>query len=343
MEHLRRRTVAPHHHRSRPDPGPVARDHGHVERPVNPATGRRRWADTRPDLLRQVRGVPTPRPGPLPHPGPLRRHQPRRPRHRGPAAGVGEPVPADVDPAGSCPTHPVRHRPPPRRRRPRPPPRRPPRRLAHRLGKRRGHRRPPRPRPRRRRAVRRTCRRRTRPHRPACGSCPKTRSPATSPSTPPKPPRPPGTSSRRLTDDTIDLYADPDGTHPERLDRRLLAPRPPRLQPRPRPSHQNAAGSPTPGSAAGRTCSASAATSSPKPAATPPPSARCARPAQTTGAATSTAPPTHSTTTDDLDRRHLTYAGTGWHTTGDAMLANTAAAQARERRHTARLEIATTG
>ena len=39
----------------------------------------------------------------------------------------------------------------------------------------------------------------------------------------------------------------------------------------------------------------------------------------------------------------LVYAGTGWHTTGDAMLANTAAALAREHRHTARLEIATTG
>ena len=31
----------------------------------------------------------------------------------------------------------------------------------------------------------------------------------------------------------------------------------------------------------------------------------------------------------------LVYAGTGWHTTGDAMLANTAAAMARERRTSA--------
>jgi hypothetical protein len=35
---------------------------------------------------------------------------------------------------------------------------------------------------------------------------------------------------------------------------------------------------------------------------------------------------------------HLTYTGTGWHTTGDALLANTAAAQARERARVAREE-----
>ncbi|MEQ7006426.1 replication initiator [Actinopolymorpha sp. B17G11] len=39
----------------------------------------------------------------------------------------------------------------------------------------------------------------------------------------------------------------------------------------------------------------------------------------------------------------LVYAGTGWHTTGDALLANTAAALAREHRYIGRLEIATTG
>jgi hypothetical protein len=37
---------------------------------------------------------------------------------------------------------------------------------------------------------------------------------------------------------------------------------------------------------------------------------------------------------------HLTYTGTGWHTTGDALLANTAAAQARERQAIARQEFA---
>jgi hypothetical protein len=35
----------------------------------------------------------------------------------------------------------------------------------------------------------------------------------------------------------------------------------------------------------------------------------------------------------------LSYAGTGWHTFGDALLANTAADQARKRRETARAEI----
>ena len=36
----------------------------------------------------------------------------------------------------------------------------------------------------------------------------------------------------------------------------------------------------------------------------------------------------------------LTYAGIGWHTTGDALLANTAADQARKRRETGREELA---
>jgi hypothetical protein len=36
----------------------------------------------------------------------------------------------------------------------------------------------------------------------------------------------------------------------------------------------------------------------------------------------------------------LAYAGTGWHTLGDALLANTAAALARERHHTGRAELA---
>ncbi len=36
----------------------------------------------------------------------------------------------------------------------------------------------------------------------------------------------------------------------------------------------------------------------------------------------------------------LTFAGVGWHTSGDALLANTAAALARERRTTGREELA---
>ena len=36
----------------------------------------------------------------------------------------------------------------------------------------------------------------------------------------------------------------------------------------------------------------------------------------------------------------LTYAGAGWHTLGDALLANSAAAQARDRRRIGREEVA---
>ena len=36
----------------------------------------------------------------------------------------------------------------------------------------------------------------------------------------------------------------------------------------------------------------------------------------------------------------LTYVGIGWHTTADAVLANTAAAMAREKRQAARLALA---
>ena len=49
----------------------------------------------------------------------------------------------------------------------------------------------------------------------------------------------------------------------------------------------------------------------------------------------------HDQTTEDttLVVGLLTYAGTGWHTTGDALLANTAAAKAREHRRVCRDEI----
>jgi hypothetical protein len=43
-------------------------------------------------------------------------------------------------------------------------------------------------------------------------------------------------------------------------------------------------------------------------------------------------------TTDVLTE--LTYVDIGWHTTADAVLANTAAAMAREKRHAARLALA---
>lgn len=103
----------------------------------------------------------------------------------------------------------------------------------------------------------------------------------------------------------------------------------------------------TAGSAPGPTCSASAATSPPSPGATPPPSAHSARHGATGATPTSTTPAPTSTTTRPSDETtvviaSLAFAGIGWHTTVDALLANTAAANAREQRLTAREELATT-
>jgi hypothetical protein len=56
--------------------------------------------------------------------------------------------------------------------------------------------------------------------------------------------------------------------------------------------------------------------------------------------------PPHNRDQADTDEQtilvigHLTYTGTGWHTTGDALLAHTAADQARERQAIARQEVA---
>ncbi len=61
-------------------------------------------------------------------------------------------------------------------------------------------------------------------------------------------------------------------------------------------------------------------------------------------------PPPPPPNTSDVDEHQvlevvaeLVYGGTGWHTTGDALLANTSAALARERRRIGKEEIATTG
>ncbi len=98
----------------------------------------------------------------------------------------------------------------------------------------------------------------------------------------------------------------------------------------------------------GSTCSASAGTSSPKPAATPSPSPPCARPASPTAATTTPDPTTPPSTGKSKPTPNpaaiivrLSYAGTGWRTFGDALLANTAADQARKRRQTAREETTT--
>ena len=142
-----------------------------------------------------------------------------------------------------------------------------------------------------------------------------------------------GHASARITPDTIDLYANPDGTHPERLIHACWT-----LGRRPRT---------TPACAAGPTCSASAATSSPKPAATPSASPTCAKPASSTGAASDTGPEhgpiraaDHADDETILIIGTFTYAGTGWTTTGDALLANTAADQARKRRQAGHDELA---
>ena len=99
--------------------------------------------------------------------------------------------------------------------------------------------------------------------------------------------------------------------------------------------------------AAGPTCSASAATSSPKPAATPSGS-RDLRQARITYRRSQDTGPDHGPirTADHTDDETIlivgtfTYAGTGWKTTGDALLANTAADQARKRRQAGRDQLA---
>ena len=96
-----------------------------------------------------------------------------------------------------------------------------------------------------------------------------------------------------------------------------------------------------PGCASGRTCSATAATSSPNPAATPPPSASSAAPAPSTAdsnatpAANATPGAAPSTSTVVLVLHTWTYAGTGYTTTPGAELALASAAMARAHRQAA--------
>ena len=52
--------------------------------------------------------------------------------------------------------------------------------------------------------------------------------------------------------------------------------------------------------------------------------------------------PTSTTRKPPSSSTHLAYVGIGWHTTGDALLANTSAAMARERRRAAREALAST-
>ena len=139
-----------------------------------------------------------------------------------------------------------------------------------------------------------------------------------------------GHTSRRLTGDTIDLYADPDGSHTERLVDACWHPRHApsdwqraapvgahaRLR-RPLPHQEPPLLRHLPAPARG-----------PRRLATHPhrrPRTRPSRPKQPTV----------------LVVNFLDFVGAGWHTTGDALLANTAAAMAREQRRTAREELTT--
>ncbi|MGA3541553.1 replication initiator [Micromonosporaceae bacterium DT194] len=135
-----------------------------------------------------------------------------------------------------------------------------------------------------------------------------------------------GHVSRRLDGDTIDLYANPHGTHPERLIDAcwtLGAHRDwQRLR---RWAHMLGFG--------GHFLTKSRRYSV---------TFRILRDARTIWRRTETHHQ-HGHPADDettLIVGLLTYAGSGWHTTGDALLANTAAAMARERHDTARHELA---
>ena len=141
-----------------------------------------------------------------------------------------------------------------------------------------------------------------------------------------------GHASARITTDTIDLYANPDGTHPERLIHACWSTRrPPRLrQPAPLGAH--------------------ARLRRPLPHQSPPllPPFRDLRQARITYRRSQDTGPEHGPirTADHADEETtlivgtFTYAGTGWKTSGDALLANTAADQARKRREAGRDQLA---
>ena len=93
--------------------------------------------------------------------------------------------------------------------------------------------------------------------------------------------------------------------------------------------------------AGGRTCSASAATSSPRAATTRSPSGSCAKHRAVWQRTASTTGPEQTTPAEQptvLVLNFLDFIGAGWLTTGDALLANTSAAMARERQRIGRIE-----
>ena len=140
-----------------------------------------------------------------------------------------------------------------------------------------------------------------------------------------------GHTSRRITPDTIDLYADPDGTHTERLIDAcwsLGADPATRLR---RWAHMLGFG--------GHFLTKARRYSV---------TFRDLRQARITYRRGQDPGPEHGPirTADHADDETilivgtLTFAGTGWHTSGDALLANTAADQARKRRQAGRDELA---
>ncbi|NJP90048.1 plasmid replication initiator protein [Nonomuraea sp. FMUSA5-5] len=153
-----------------------------------------------------------------------------------------------------------------------------------------------------------------------------------------------GHTSRRLTTDTIDLYANPTGTHPERLIATAWRlGHPPEWRGLRRWAHMLGFG----GHFLTKTRRYSITFGA----------IREERAAYRRAHALNDRHPgteghpgaTRFQRQPDLDTKteettlvigFLTYAGTGWHTTGDQLLANTAAAQARERTRAGREELA---
>ena len=141
-----------------------------------------------------------------------------------------------------------------------------------------------------------------------------------------------GHASARITPDTIDLYANPAGTHPERLIARLLAARRhPGYTSLRRWAHMLGFG--------GHFLTKARRYSI---------RFRDLRQARITYRRSQDTGPEHGPirTADHADEETtliigtFTYAGTGWKTSGDALLANTAADQARKRREAGRDELA---
>jgi hypothetical protein len=135
-----------------------------------------------------------------------------------------------------------------------------------------------------------------------------------------------GHLSRRLSDDTIDLFADPGGTHAERLiEACWVLGAPKEWRGLRRWAHMLGFG--------GQFLTKSRRYSV---------TFRILRDARTVWRRTDQAPTDPPTPDEEtiLVVNFLEFVGAGWHTNGDALLANSAAARAREYARVARKEIA---